>query len=200
MCYSAARKVPAWVGYEFTPDRLSHPSTRSSCFRRNTALESPTATNADYRHSGFSRGHLAPAADFAWSAEARRATYLLSNVVPQDQTMNAGRWSQAQSDAVYVFTGALFESPEPERIGPGQIAVPSHLFKVILAVQPGRNVMFAFIMPNDAAAARVPFASFLTSVNEVQERAGLDFFSALEDPEEQRLESAKPTAVATNQK
>jgi DNA/RNA endonuclease G (NUC1) len=92
---------------------------------------------------------------------------------------------------VYIFTGVLFESPEVERIGLGQVAVPSHTFKVVLALRGFQTKeMYAVVVPNDPALACRPFASFVTSVDEVERRAGLDFFAGLEDQEEDYLESA----------
>ena len=48
--------------------------------------------------------------------------------------------------------------------------------------------MYAAIMPN-AAIGDEPLASFLTTVDEVERKTGLDFFSGLEDDEERSLES-----------
>ncbi len=185
VCHSASHKLPIWVGYELTAAHLEKVAPRPSHFRADNSLAASGATNADYRGSGFSRGHLAPAADFAWSLEAIRATFLLSNVIPQNQAVNVGCWSQIEAatrrlatraDAVYIVTGVLFESIETERIGPGRVAVPSHTFKVILSVKGDEKIMLAFIVPNDPAAARAPLDSFATSVEEVERRSHLGFF------------------------
>jgi endonuclease G len=139
VCHSRSGKVPLWVGYVLTPAQLDGSAPRPSRFRQDRELSVAGATDRDYRHSGFSRGHLAPAADFAFSDDAIRATFLLSNAVPQTQRVNAGRWAQVeaavrriarQADRVYVFTGVLLEG-EARAIGPGRVAVPSHTFKVI---------------------------------------------------------------------
>ncbi|MDX2154841.1 MAG: DNA/RNA non-specific endonuclease, partial [Bryobacteraceae bacterium] len=162
-------------------------------------LALPAALDSDYRHSGFSRGHLAPAADFAWSPDALRATFLLSNAVPQIQSVNAGVWSRleaavrslaAHADALYVFTGPLFEG-DPQTIGEGRVAVPTHLFKAVLVVRHRQRTMLAAIVPN-SPFPRTPLAHFLTTVDDIEARTGLDLFSALDDEEERALESAQP--------
>lgn len=99
---------------------------------------------------------MVPAGDQAWSEDSLRDTFLLSNVVPQQQSVNSGRWRQleaavrriaAHSEAVYVFTGPLFDSPESEFIGASRVSVPSHFFKVLLVVQGERRTMYAAIAP-----------------------------------------------------
>lgn len=201
LCHDASRKVPAWVAYELTPEHLSaaQPSPRTSHFRADRELGHPGARDSDYRNSGYARGHLAPAADFLWSAPARRATFLLSNAVPQRQDVNAGLWAQlerhvrrlaALAETVYVISGPLFEGP-PEFIGAGQVAVPTHFFKVVLAEQQGRRTLFAAIVPNESTQGK-PLGQFLTTVQEVERRTGLDFFAGMGSAEQRLLESCTP--------
>jgi endonuclease G, mitochondrial len=196
ICHSSDRRVPLWVGYELTPDQLERTATRPAHFRHDPDLSGPSAYDSDYRNSGYSRGHMAPAADFAFSQASIRATFLLSNAVPQHQAVNQGRWAQvetavrriaAASDVTYVFTGPIFESAETERIGDGHVSVPTHTFKVILVLHGTSKTMYAAIVPN-AVAVREPLNQFAVTVEEVERRTGFDFFSALEDSEERDLE------------
>lgn len=101
----------------------------------------PKASRAeldDYRGSGYSRGHMAPAGDM-YSKETMAQSFSLANMVPQDQTHNAGPWSHIEQDTrkyamraagdVFVFTGPFY-GDKPKRIGVG-VAVPSHIYKVV---------------------------------------------------------------------
>ena len=188
-------------GYRLAPEHLVRAASRPTHFRRDSELSGPAATNADYTGSGYSRGHLAPAADFAWSNEAIRATFVLSNAIPQKQRVNAGIWAwleaavrriAATAGEVYVFTGALF-SADPETIGAGRVAVPSHTFKVVLVIDGERKSMFAAVVPN-AENVTGPLDRFLVGVDEIERFTGLDFFAALDDAEEEQLES-RPSPV-----
>lgn len=185
-----------WVAYELVPDYLLGGACRPSHFRHDAELSHPGALDGDYRNSGFSRGHLAPAADFGWSDQAIRATFLLSNAVPQRRRMNAGIWSRievavrrvaATSDATYVFTGPVFVSRTPEVIGFGRIAVPDYLFKVVLAIEGSRKTMFAAIVPN-AERAEGTLDSFMTTVDEVERITELDFFACIPRVEQEEKE------------
>jgi endonuclease G, mitochondrial len=138
LCHSASLKVPVWTGHEIKPENLNGEAPRPKAFRQDTGLTGAFARNADYRGSGFSRGHLVPAEDFAWSPAGIRSTFLLSNAIPQRQPVNAGKWRQLENavrtiaacaDAVYVFSGPIFDGAEIEYIGAGMVAVPTHMFK-----------------------------------------------------------------------
>ena len=208
LCYDPALKVPLWKGHEIKPEHLQRAAARPAHFHRDNALAGPIARNEDYRGSGFSRGHLVPAEDLAWSGASIRSTFVLSNAVPQRQQVNAGKWRQLEaavrgvaacSDAVFVFSGPVFSTAEIEYIGAGRVAAPTHFFKVALALAEGRKTMYAAILPN-APTAGEPLSHFTTSVEEVQRLTGLDFFAGLDDEEERRLESARepiplPSAV-----
>ncbi len=199
ICYDSSVKAPVWTGYQLRPELVAHSAGRRSGFRPDPLLVSPGASNTDFRGSGYSRGHMIPAIDFAWSEPAHAATYYLSNVVAQRQSVNAGLWRKlenavrriaAASDFVSIFTGPLFESSNLEYIGPGRVTVPTHTYKVILAVTGNRRIMFAAIIPNEANRNE-PLNHFAVSVDEVERRTQLDFFASLDDGIEEALERVR---------
>jgi endonuclease G len=180
-----------------TSSHLTRRAARPSRLRRDSQLTRPSASDSDYRRSGYTRGHLAPAADFAFSDQAIRSTFVLSNAVPQTRHLNCGRWAQIESsvrypaevaESVVVYTGPIVESPNPATIGEGMVAVPTHLFKVILLNQDNTRVLFAVIAPNTDTPLP-SMQALAVSVEEVERRTGLDFFSQLPGDEERRLES-----------
>lgn len=77
-----------------------------------------------------------------------------------------------------MVTGAVF-TEAPERIGSGSVAVPSELYKVILACQGGRYRLIAVMMPNAETGDR-SIESLIVPVAEVEKRTGLKFFPDLE--------------------
>ena len=89
----------------------------------------------DYKGSGYSRGHMAPAGDMS-TPDAMAQSFSLANMVPQDQTHNGGAWSQIEQDTrkyvmrapgdVYVFTGPVY-ADKPRTIGSG-VAVPAYIW------------------------------------------------------------------------
>jgi endonuclease G len=200
LCHSGDLRVPLWVGYTLTKADLDGPAERPAGFKEDKALKSPGAKDSDYVRSGFSRGHMAPAEDFSRSKDAIKSTFILSNVVPQYQRVNGGRWAQLElmirnlvrtAGRAYVFTGPVFEEDGVETIGDNEVGIPTHTFKVVLTIGPAETMkMYAVIMPNaDGVTGTVN--SFATTVRHVEEKTGFDFFSALSRTEQNRLEQAK---------
>jgi endonuclease G len=100
---------------------------------------SERAELADYKGSGYARGHMAPAGDMPTPA-AMAQSFSLANMVPQDPKQNSGPWAKIEQDTrryamraqgdVYVITGPVF-GLDRHTIGADQVRVPTHLFKLV---------------------------------------------------------------------
>ncbi|MCK5694503.1 MAG: DNA/RNA non-specific endonuclease, partial [Bacteroidales bacterium] len=67
LAYNEQFEQAAWVAYVLTRDEIeSGTIERTDNFRSDTSIVTGSATLADYRGSGFDRGHLAPAGDMKW--------------------------------------------------------------------------------------------------------------------------------------
>jgi endonuclease G len=201
VCYDAAHKVPAWVGYALTADEAKTKATsRTGSFRADADLpRGQRAENADYSGSGYDKGHMAPANDFSWNVDAMKATFVLCNAVPQRHGVNGGQWAQleasihdlaAKQGTVWVVSGPLFVGGKPVKtIGADKVAVPTHTYKVVLCIHPnGDKEMFGFVMPNVNKPSGT-ISSYTFSVDTVEKLTGLDFFSALPAADQKRLEA-----------
>ncbi|KAH8608013.1 putative DNA RNA non specific endonuclease [Trypanosoma vivax] len=64
-----------------------------------------------------------------------------------------------------------------ELVGKHDVAVPTHLFKVVLGERAdGTHEAAAFLMPNEPIAVERPLASYLVPVGDVERLTGLEFF------------------------
>jgi endonuclease G len=126
-----------------------------------------------------------------------RDSFLLSNVLPQNSSLNAGKWRlsekairrlAADADFLVVFTGPIF-CATVERIGANRVAVPCQLYKVALAARSAGLTAFAAILPNDSNPSG-GLDECATSVAEVERRTGLDFLGALPAAVQHSLESS----------
>ncbi|MBI4906112.1 MAG: DNA/RNA non-specific endonuclease [Acidobacteria bacterium] len=192
LCHSNSQRVPLWSAYELTPEMLDAPSAARQHFRRDPEFAS-SATEEDYKRSGFHRSHVVPARDLASSPDALRESYYLSNTVPQLPELNLSAWRKiendirklaAQSDSLYILTGVLLDCDTIRHIGPNQIAVPCAMFKIVLSIKGDTKSAYAVILPNQPGATRQT-----VSIREIETRASLDFLSALPTSEQDTLES-----------
>lgn len=159
--YSGYSKTPLVVVERLNHQRLQQAAgiERSDQFYADTRVPlTQRAELADYRGSGFDRGHLAAAANQP-TAKAMRASFALSNIVPQDPTHNRQPWAKLEADTrkyaqraagdVFVYSGVLYEGPTLT-IGPNGVHVPSHLFKLVYDAHTQRA--WAQVLPNQANA------------------------------------------------
>lgn len=235
-----ARKIPLWVANTLSTETLrrrrsSNASTNAATTTQNAdevtrerSVFGPDpndhmddifrASNSDYWHSGYDRGHMVPAGDMRSSQHALNQTfYLNQNIVPQNARNNRGYWRRFETfvrnlpreyGQVHVITGPLFlpkdhdqylergrndlgeETPVKrvlthEVIGDGQVHVPTHLYKVVLAEKnsPQGNetekkslVMSAFLLPNEYIKPEVDLSTYEVPIEELEKRAGFRFF------------------------
>lgn len=202
--YSDMLGNPVWAAYRVAdlariPEAPKRPE-RFEIDRRTAARVAPDA----YSGSGYDRGHLAPNYAIAtrYGAAAQRETFLMSNITPQRHALNAGLWRElemriatsypARYGEVWVLTGPVF-GPNPPALR-GGVAVPEAFFKIIVDETEGKLRTLAFIVPQDAPADAPP-GRYLTTIEEIQRRTGLDFLSEVEDAAEREVEARRAEKV-----
>lgn len=194
--FSNNHRQPYYVSWVLTPEHARGGSVkRSDKFRPDPDVEN-CAQLDDYRNSGFDRGHMAPSADFKYAEDAQLATFFLTNMSPQRHELNGGAWGKledqcrnwAQRDSTLIIIAGPVLSDRIERtIGANEVSVPGRYFKVVLAPYAVPPRAIGFIMPNRYVEGGVQATA--VSVDDVEEITGYDFFSALPDEIEDRLEA-----------
>ena len=197
LVYSEENEQPLWCAYMLTAARVNGKCPRSNDFREDPAIATGSADLFDYRGSGYSRGHLVPAADMKWDEEAMSETFLLSNMSPQTREFNDGVWNRMEQqvrnwaswfDTLYVVTGPVLKGLDGSKtIGHNAVTVPTHYYKAVY--DPHRGMAIAFVVPHEQSSE--PLRTFVVSVDELEQMTGLDFFPELPDEEENRVEAEK---------
>ncbi len=185
--------LPWCVAYELTRSETNGGEQRYGSFETDSAVAG-CARPWDYTGSGYQRGHMAPAADFKWSARAMRESFKMTNVCPQSGLLNSGGWSRLEEkvrewarrdSALIVATGPIVD--KGHRCIGGGVAVPRAFFKVVLAPHSTPMRAIGFIYPNAAAPGRLQ--RYAVSVDSVERATGLDFFGSLPPEVESEVES-----------
>lgn len=139
--HSGETKTPVYVAQRLNRRSIEDANEkRADRFFSDARL--PSAERAeleDYKHSGYSRGHMAPAGDMP-TPTAMAQSFSLANMVPQNPQQNGGSWAKIEQDTrkyalrakgdVYVITGPVFEPGAPT-VGDSQVRVPRYLFKLV---------------------------------------------------------------------
>lgn len=195
--YNNENRNPYWVAYELTAREVETITTkRSSRFFPDNRPGLTTATDSDYYRSGYDRGHLAPAADMRFSAEAMKDCFYYSNISPQHPRLNRGIWLTLENrtrqwaieyGAVFITAGPYF-SPDAGTIGYNGVRIPAGFYKVLLDMRSYPPKAIGFLFPNTDASSGT-LAAHMVSVDRVETITGIDFFAILPDSAEALLES-----------
>ncbi|XP_053116008.1 nuclease EXOG, mitochondrial isoform X1 [Hemicordylus capensis] len=200
LSYDQAKRVPRWVIEHISKYKTTGNAERKYCkFRPDPSIPSVfSAMNEDYLGNGWSRGHMAPAGDNKYSPKAMAETFYLSNIVPQNYANNAGFWNRMEMycrelterfEDVWIVSGPLtlpqIDNDGKKRvtyqvIGKSDVAVPSHLYKVILARRSETStdplVLGAFVVPNNPIGFDHQLLEFQVSIEDLETMSGLIFF------------------------
>jgi endonuclease G len=181
--HDADARAPLWVIERLSLNGPFGGVERTDNFRADPDLApGRRAELSDYVGSGYDRGHMAPAGDLTFSNQAMSESFYLSNIAPQDPTLNRGAWAKledsvrswlAERPELYVITGPMYGPARPV-IGKSPVRVPYAFFKVVY--DPNRREVVAFVYTNAAPAAsdlidhRVP-------IEQLEATTGLHFIN-----------------------
>ncbi|HEX8609639.1 MAG TPA: DNA/RNA non-specific endonuclease [Pedobacter sp.] len=113
-----------------------------------------TADDDDYFGTGYDKGHLANAEDFAYNCSLDKETFCYYNCVPQTTKLNRGIWKTwetkvrklSQSKPVFVIAGAIYTD---QLLKEGHTVVkPDYCYKIIVDPPTG-NILYCLLFPND---------------------------------------------------
>ena len=227
----------------YDPDGISYSlewdcqkkSQRWSCFQMHTAgtttkrtdawAEDPdipssarfSDTNAMYKGSGFTRGHICASADRLYSAAANMQTFYYSNMQPQLYNFNAGdnytgvwvhmedqvRSWVSKCDTLYVVKGGTIDREDQilMRIKPnveGGLIVPKYFFMALLAKSGNTFKALGFwAQHNDVVLPSIDLKDYVVSIDELEDLTGIDFFCNLPDPVEKTLEGLSRESICS---
>jgi len=177
-----------WVAYELALQELNARRVpRSDRFNPDYSVTSASAFHRDYSGSGYTRGHLAPAADMAFDTLAMRESFYMSNISPQTRPFNNGIWRELEEQTrdwarefgrLYIVVGPVLHENLSVRIGENKVTVPELFYKVLVDPDEPEIKSIAFIIPN--ALSVKPLIDFAVPIDSVEKMTGIDFFPLLD--------------------
>ncbi|MGE0173851.1 MAG: DNA/RNA non-specific endonuclease [Oligoflexales bacterium] len=217
--YNCTQEYPVVIGH-LLEDRGSVPTVEryDGDFITDESLNNDKCkapTHNDYTGSGYDRGHLAPAHDFAKYGEAAmKQSFLTSNIAPQvGEGFNRDLWLSLETatrywlhsrDRLLIMTGVVVSPTSGlQKIGYHNLSVPDYFFKIIVDVSgPASKVgAIAFLMRN-VDHSKVDYGPkkdnvtnierHQVTIDKIEEMTGINFFSNLPAEKQAALEGQVP--------
>lgn len=199
--HSSEAKVPYWVAEHSTKSELQGSLPRTNPFAPDPQLNgSPRAELADYRGSGFDRGHMCPNGNFKNDDRLRIETFFLSNMVPQvGRGFNQNVWADLEDkvrtwtrsrDESWIISGPMYFDPAEENastadgfvdialIGDDEVQVPTHCYKIVVAKRGGNWESIAFVLENTFHSDN-DLSHYIQSIDWIEARTGFNFMPAV---------------------
>ena len=193
--YDVANKIPRWVAYDLTAEELEGTASRKGKnFKPDANVCFSQAEPADYNGSGWTKGHLAPAADFKWSDKAMDDTFYFTNCCPQTDYFNSTSWAKLENrirkwakqyGRIYIVTGPIIGKARNGKLGANEITIPDAFYKALLVKDNQTYQAIGFVMYNDDSIQS--YVNCSISINELELITGEDFFPLLNDDIEESL-------------
>ena len=195
--YNEQTKNPNWVAWHLTKSHTYGSNQRDQeVFTEDESVKAPRATDRDYYTSRYDRGHMCPAGDNKWDKKAMEQSFLFTNICPQNHGLNKYEWNDLEIlcrdwareyGAIDIVCGPIYyQKGEQKTIGRNKVWVPDAFFKVVLCRQ-GSPKAIGFIYRNEGVKQRMEEA--VCTVDEIEQLMGMDFFPALDDKTEDRIEA-----------
>ena len=185
--YNSHTRCPNWVLWQLTREHADGNVKRPDyAFHEDMEVPAPRAELADYRHSGYDRGHMCPAGDNKWDADAMYESFLMTNMCPQNQNLNSGLWNHIEIQcrywakkygSIYIICGPVFLKGEHQTIGQNKITVPEAFFKVVVCLE-GTPKGIAFICRNTDGNRKKDY--YVNTISQVERITGYTFFPSLD--------------------
>ena len=200
LSYDDAKGTPNWVSWRVVKEDLGDAKRFPFVPDPDLPPGFKRITTQDYEGSGFDRGHMCPHGDRQRDEEASKATFVMTNVVPQSSANNEKGWEQFESycrslvrdgKELYVVAGPQGKGGESRGRSlqiihgkDGDITVPAVTWKVVMVLDaggtPDRNTrLIAVVMPNDETVDN-DWGKYRTSVKAVEKLTGYTFFDRVD--------------------
>lgn len=203
--YDKSKKHSRWVAFRFDNLTKLQNVGREDAFDTDPSISAEyQRVQADFGKKGYDRGHICASADRLYSREVNEQTFYYTNMSPQRNSFNTGIWltlegqvqswgrSCTSSDTLYVVKGGTIDKEEHikgyidnDRSKP----IPKYYYMALLFKKGESFKAIAFWMEHTDTQKSLKLSDCALSIDELEEKTGIDFFPSLNDNLENALES-----------
>ena len=163
----------------------------------------------------WDRGHMTPSADRTLNFTDNAATFRMSNIIPQADANNQGLWAQFETYCRGLAAGGnevLIISGPSEFTGnriPNSMSVPGSVWKIAVVIPNATSTtpanqrintsarVIAILTPNVSTGLGT-WQSYITSVEQIEEVTGFNFFTAVDASTAIYLKNVVDTGTGPN--
>lgn len=151
------KNMPVYVAYKLYKGG-------GNCERSNKWINDSNykmISDESYAGSGYEKGHLANAEDFAYDCRLDSLTFNMYNRIPQTKALNRGIWKKnetlirklSQTDSLLIICGAYWDNNSPNLVK--GMAIPSKCWKVVYSLST-HQILSSLIFTNSENPTEVP--------------------------------------------
>ena len=193
-----------WTCYEMYNNNWKGNAGRNDSFREDSIIPKQyRSKKSDYSGSGFDRGHLCPSGDRQCTVEQNKQTFYLSNMHPQYGNHNQILWNNLEAqvrdwadaddcDTLYVVKAATIRSDQVTyQLDKTRLPIPKYFYMAILSYNKSTDSYKAigiWTVHNNDKISNKNFGDYAISIDELEEKTGIDFFCNLPDDIEDEVE------------
>jgi len=195
LSYNNAQGGPNWVAWKLVAGDIGD-APRMPFYAEKLPAGFKVITPDDYTGSGFDRGHQCNHEDRSSTDQASRATFAMTNMLPQAPNLNRKTWVRLEDysrklakrgNTLYILCGGIGSGGDGDKGSAsnikGKVNVPAACWKVILITDgsdtPNQNwEIISVIMPN-TQTIDLNWNTYRVPISEVEKQTGLKFFPAI---------------------
>ena len=211
--YDRSKWHSRWVAFRFDNKTRAKTYRRKDYsilpqYPADPKLPTEVAIPSDASFNGYDHGHLCASADRLYSRTANDQTFYMTNMSPMIGNFNQGYWVTLEglvqslgrntsfSDTLYVVKGGTIQDGMfSKRVASNRIVVPKYYYMALLRYRGGTYSAIAFWVEhkdygydNKFKAPQPIMRQHAVSVDELEEKTGINFFHNLPDAVEVQVE------------
>lgn len=197
LSYNNSKHAPNWVSWHVDSTNLGLVD-RQNNFRSDSTL--PVSwyhvTPADYKNSGFDKGHQCPSGDRTNDSKDNSATFLMTNMIPQASKNNEITWKNFEDycrtlvqahNELYIICGVfgqggIGKKGSASTIGK-KVVVPANTWKIVVVIPSNLHVItdstrvISVLMPNTQDCSKLSWDKYRVSVDSIEKITKFNFLS-----------------------
>lgn len=204
--YNKYKNVANWVSWNLDSSWYGDAPRYSGNFITDNSLPDSfyKVKHSDYTNSGYDRGHMVRSEERTRTVEDNKASFLMTNILPQHPDLNRGVWlnleyhceylCKKEKKKLFVIAGGVYHSENRVK---NAAAIPDSCFKIIVVLNNNESIesitdsteVIAVIMPNFAGVRNEKWHNYLTTIRRIETSTGYNFLSNLSEELQNSIEN-----------